>query len=64
MLEVKLNNQEINAETGAMVYMDTSIKVNTNLKGGLLGALKRAIVGESVFINTFGGSGRIGVCPM
>ncbi|AEF95696.1 TIGR00266 family protein [Methanotorris igneus] len=63
LLEVKLDNQEINAETGAMVYMDTSIKVNTNLKGGLLGALKRAIVGESVFINTFSGSGRIGFAP-
>ncbi|XRO76364.1 TIGR00266 family protein [Methanocaldococcus sp. 10A] len=63
LLEVKLNNQEINAETGAMVYMDSSINVDTNVKGGIFGALKRAIVGESIFINKFSGCGKIGLAP-
>ena len=68
LLEVELESGEaIQAETGAMIYMSPNIKVQTKMKGGLLGALKRSVLGgESLFINTFiaeGGMGKIGLAP-
>lgn len=49
-----LNNQEsIVSESGAMGWMSDSIKMDTNMKGGLLKGIGRAFSGESVFLNTF-----------
>ena len=68
LLRVELEDGEaVQAETGAMVYMSPNIKIETKMKGGLLGALKRsALGGESFFINTFRaerGNGEIGLAP-
>ncbi len=42
------------AEAGAMVAQDSGISVQTNIRGGLLGAAKRKLLGgESLFQNTF-----------
>ncbi len=46
--------EEVVAETGAMVSMSGGVEVRTNTRGGLLGGLKRAVLGgESFFLNTF-----------
>ena len=46
--------EKIQAETGAMVSMSDTIKMDTGMKGGLLGGLKRSVLGgESFFLNTF-----------
>ncbi len=46
--------EKIQAETGAMVSMSDSIKIETGMKGGILGGLKRSMLGgESFFLNTF-----------
>lgn len=68
VLEVELNTREsIQAESGAMVYMSPTIKLETKAKGGIFGALKRSMLGgESFFINTFraeGGPGTVGLAP-
>ena len=47
-------SEEIIAESGAMVSMDTSLKVETGVRGGLLSGLKRSFLGgESLFLNRF-----------
>ncbi len=40
-------------EAGAMMGMSPGLKMETNMKGGLLAAAKRAVSGESVFLNTY-----------
>ena len=45
--------QSIQAEAGAMVSMSGNIELQSQMKGGLLGALKRAAGGESAFVSTF-----------
>ena len=45
--------QSISAEAGAMVSMSANIDLNSELKGGVFGALKRAVGGESAFVSTF-----------
>lgn len=45
------------SESGAMGWMSESIVMDTNMKGGLLKGLGRAVSGESVFLNTFTASG-------
>ncbi len=46
--------EKIQAETGAMVSMSDTIKIETGMKGGLLSGLKRSVLGgESIFLNTF-----------
>lgn len=51
---VKLEtDQSINAEAGAMVRMSANIDLKSELKGGVFGALKRAVGGESAFVSTF-----------
>ncbi len=46
--------EKIQAETGAMVSMSDTIKIETGMKGGLLSGLKRSVLGgESFFLNTF-----------
>jgi len=58
--------QSIQAESGAMVSMSANIELQSQMKGGLLGALKRAAGGESAFISTFtarGGPGEVTLAP-
>jgi uncharacterized protein (TIGR00266 family) len=58
--------QSIQAESGAMVSMSANVELQSQMKGGLMGALKRAVVGESVFISTFtahGGPGEVTLAP-
>jgi uncharacterized protein (TIGR00266 family) len=45
--------EQIVTEAGAMMSMSTDLSMETNMKGGLLGAAKRAMGGESVFMNTY-----------
>jgi len=55
LLTVDLERDEaIQAEAGAMVSHDAGIDVETAATGGLLGSLKRSVLGaESFFMNTF-----------
>lgn len=56
----------INAEAGAMVSMSANVELQSQMKGGLLGALKRAAGGESAFVSTFtarGGPGEVTLAP-
>jgi uncharacterized protein (TIGR00266 family) len=46
-------NEEIRVEAGAMVAMSEGVAVETKMEGGLFGGLKRAIGGESFFMNTY-----------
>lgn len=47
-------NESLQAEAGAMLGMSDTIEMKTESKGGLLGGLKRAVLGgESFFINTY-----------
>ena len=51
---VKLEaGQSISAEAGAMVSMSSNIDLQSEMKGGVFGALKRAVGGESAFVSTF-----------
>ena len=46
--------EAIQAESGSMVSMSPGIQIETQAKGGLLGGLKRSMLGgESFFLNTF-----------
>lgn len=59
-------NQAISAEAGAMVSMSSNIDLSSELKGGVFGALKRAVGGESAFVSTFtsqGGPGEVTLAP-
>jgi uncharacterized protein (TIGR00266 family) len=58
--------QSIQAEAGAMVSMSANVELQSQMKGGLMGALKRAAGGESAFISTFtahGGPGEVTLAP-
>jgi uncharacterized protein (TIGR00266 family) len=58
--------QYVQAEAGAMVSMSANIELQSQMKGGLLGALKRAAGGESAFVSTFtarGGPGEVTFAP-
>jgi uncharacterized protein (TIGR00266 family) len=60
MLQITFDqpNETIVAESGAMVAMDTGIAMKTSMRGGLLAAAKRKVLGgESLFQNTFTASG-------
>ena len=48
----------IQAEAGAMMFMENSIEMNTEMQGGLLGGVKRVVGGESFFIVTFTNTGK------
>lgn len=57
-LHVSLDaGESVITEAGAMMGMDPALKMDTNMKGGLLGAASRALGGESVFLNTYTGTG-------
>lgn len=64
---VKLETERsICAEAGAMVSMSANVELQSQMKGGLFGALKRAVGGESAFISTFtarGGPGEVTFAP-
>jgi uncharacterized protein (TIGR00266 family) len=58
--------QSILAEAGAMVSMSANVELQSQMKGGLMGALKRSIGGESAFVSTFtarGGPGEVTLAP-
>jgi uncharacterized protein (TIGR00266 family) len=58
--------QSIQAEAGAMVSMSANMELQSQMKGGLLGAIKRAAGGESAFVSTFtarGGPGEVTFAP-
>lgn len=55
LLRINLEQGEaVSAEAGAMVSMSSGIEMETSMKSGLFGALKRSVLGgESFFVNTF-----------
>ena len=58
--------QAISAEAGAMVSMSANVDLHSEMKGGIFGALKRAVGGESAFVSTFtarGGAGEVTLAP-
>ena len=58
--------QSIQAEAGAMVSMSANVELQSQMKGGIFGAIKRAAGGESAFISTFtarGGPGEVTFAP-
>lgn len=58
--------QSISAEAGAMVSMSANVDLHSEMKGGVFGALKRAVGGESAFVSTFtakGGPGEVTFAP-
>lgn len=58
--------QAICAEAGAMVSMSANVDLYSEMKGGVFGALKRAVGGESAFVSTFtakGGPGEVSFAP-
>lgn len=58
--------QSIQAESGAMVSMSANVELQSQMKGGLFGAIKRAAGGESAFVSTFtarGGPGEVTLAP-
>ncbi len=68
MATIKLDQGgSVQAEAGAMSGMDGGVEIATKAQGGLLGGLKRSVLGgESFFINTFSasaGPGEVIVAP-
>jgi uncharacterized protein (TIGR00266 family) len=58
--------QSIQAEAGAMVSMSANVELQSEMKGGFFGAIKRAAGGESAFVSTFtarGGAGEVCFAP-
>lgn len=56
----------ISAEAGAMVSMSDNIDLHSEMKGGVIGALKRFGGGETAFVSTFtakGGPGEVTFAP-
>jgi len=65
---VRLEGGEaVQAESGAMVSMTPNLSMETAMKGGVFGAIKRSVLGgESLFANTFraeGGPAEITLAP-
>ena len=51
---IELDPQEaVQAEAGAMLYMEDDIQMNTGTEGGIFAGLKRVVTGESFFITSF-----------
>ncbi len=56
MVEIKLKRGEsLYAQSGAMKWMDANVKMTTEMRGGVFGALKRKISGEDMFVVNFTG---------
>lgn len=49
--------EQITAESGAMMYMKGAIAVDAELKGGIMGGIKRALTRESLFLTKYNASG-------
>ena len=66
-VEIELSpGEELVAEAGAMAWMDDSIRVRTEARGGLLKGIGRKFTGESFFQNTYyveGAAGQIALAP-
>ncbi len=66
LLELRLRDgEDVLAEAGAMVYMK-NVELKTEVRGGIFGGLKRALLGgESFFINRYiaRGEGLLGLAP-
>jgi uncharacterized protein (TIGR00266 family) len=61
MAQVQLGpNEQITAESGAMVGMSTNVQMQTGMKGGMGKAIGRMFGGESFFQNTFTAQGAPG----
>jgi len=45
--------EAVQAEVGAMLYMENGIRMDTGTGGGIFAGLKRAFTGESFFITSF-----------
>ncbi len=53
-VEVSLQaGESVYTEAGGMAWMSPDIGMETNMKGGMMGALKRAVAGESLFMTTY-----------
>jgi uncharacterized protein (TIGR00266 family) len=53
-LHVRLaTGEQLVTETGSMMGMDPKLKLDSGLKGGILAAAKRAMTGETLFLNTY-----------
>ena len=65
VLKVKLNSGEaLNAQPGAMMLMMGNIKVDTSMQGGFLkGMMRKALGGETLFINNAGENCHLLVYP-
>ena len=49
--------ETVQAESGAMMYMENDIEASTELGGGIFGGVKRLVSGESLFIALFTNNG-------
>ncbi|WP_018351562.1 TIGR00266 family protein [Longispora albida] len=58
--------QPVKAEAGAMVSMSGNVELESQMEGGLWGALKRGAGGRSAFVSTYtarGGPGELTLAP-
>lgn len=58
--------EQIVAESGSMMGMSAGLDMKSNLKGGIMGAARRALSGESLILNTYtsaNGQDRLDLCP-
>ena len=46
-------NEAVQAEAGALMFMESGVEMNTETGGGLMKGMKRILAGESFFITTF-----------
>jgi len=59
-------NEQVKAESGAMIYKTPSVEIETSTQGGFMKGLKRSFGGESFFMNTFTAGpqgGEVGFAP-
>jgi len=49
--------EKMMSESGGMSWMTPGIKMETTMKGGLMGGFKRSLSGESAFVNIFTAEG-------
>jgi uncharacterized protein (TIGR00266 family) len=50
--------ETVQAEAGSMMFMSGDIEMNSEMQGGLFGAVKRKLGGESLFITTYTNQGK------
>ena len=46
-------DEAVQAEAGAMMFMENGVEMNTETGGGIMKGMKRILAGESFFITTF-----------